>query len=348
MKRSAFIVFVLLLLAGSVVYLNQQKTTNERILAISGTTMGTSYHIKLAPQAAKKPNLISLKEKIKIRLNDIDGKMSTYKENSEVSRFNSYSGDDWMTISPETMSVISTAQEISQLSHGAFDITVGKLVNLWGFGPTVRVDALPDTKTIEILLSQVGYYKLKLRQMPPAIRKSDKRVHLDLSAIAKGYAVDAIANLLIENQVDNFLIEIGGEIIVHGEKYQHQPWIIGIESPVAQQRSIRKKLFLEDVAMATSGDYRNYFEENGVRYSHTIDPTTGYPIKHQLASVTVIDGTCMRADALATAIMVMGPSKGLEFARQQQLAIFMLVKQGDHFMEKYSPAFKPYLKSEED
>ncbi len=347
-RRSiSIIIIILLLLIGGVVYLNRQAN-NDQILAVSGTTMGTSYHIKLAPQTEKQPNLVSLKEKIDARLNDIDAKMSTYKDNSEVSRFNRYLGDDWVSISPETLSVINTAQEISRLSNGAFDITVGKLVNLWGFGPTVRVAALPAINTIETLLSQVGYYKLELRQTPPAIRKSDRNIYLDLSAIAKGYAVDAIAHLLLENQIENFLVEIGGEIITHGEKYQHQPWVIGIESPVAQQRSIRKKLLLEDVAMATSGDYRNYFEENGVRYSHTIDPTTGYPIKHQLASVTVIDSTCQRADALATAIMVMGPSRGLEFARQQQLAIFMLVKQGDHFMERYSAAFKPYLKPEED
>jgi len=346
MKRRSIVIIVLLVIAGSVIYLNQNKTTNDQLVIISGTTMGTSYHIKLAPTA--KIDLTSLKERINSRLVGIDNKMSTYKKDSEVSRFNSYSGGDWVTVSAETMSVINAAQEISQLSNGAFDITVGKLVNLWGFGPTVRVDALPDINTIETLLSQVGYYKLELRKTPPAIRKSDKNIYLDLSAIAKGYAVDAIAQLLIENQIDNFLVEIGGEIITHGEKYQHQPWVIGIESPVSQQRSIRKRLILEDVAMATSGDYRNYFEENGVRYSHTIDPTTGYPIKHQLASVTVIDSTCMRADALATAIMVMGPDKGLEFARQQQLAIFMLVKQGDHFIEKHSAAFKPYLKAKED
>ncbi|MDX2493993.1 MAG: FAD:protein FMN transferase [Desulfuromusa sp.] len=348
MKRRSLIVIVLLMAVAGIGYLNQHKTTNDQLLTISGTTMGTSYHIKLAPTATQKINLPSLKEQISSRLDDIDHKMSTYKKDSEVSRFNRHSSESWMPISAETLTVISAAQEISQLSSGAFDITIGKLVNLWGFGPTINLDAIPDANAIQTLLSKSGYHKLELRKTPPAVRKNASAISIDLSAIAKGYAVDAIARLLMENQINNFLVEIGGEIITHGQKQLQQPWVIGIESPVAEQRSIRKRLYLEDVAMATSGDYRNYFEEQGVRYSHTIDPATGYPIKHQLASVTVIDKTCMRADALATAIMVMGPSKGLEFARQEQLAIFMLVKQGDQFIEKHSSAFKPYLKPEED
>ncbi len=346
MKRRSLIIIVLLVLVGSVIYLNQYKTTNDQLVTISGTTMGTSYHIKLAPMA--KIDLSALKERINARLADIDNKMSTYKKDSEISRCNRYSSKSWMPISAETMMVIDAAQEISQLSNGAFDITIGKLVNLWGFGPTINIDAIPDVNAIQTLLLQVGYHKLELRQDPPALRKSSQAVYLDLSAIAKGYAVDAVARLLLDNQIDNFLVEIGGEIITHGHKQQQQPWVIGIESPVAEQRSIRKRLYLQDVAMATSGDYRNYFEHQGTRYSHTIDPATGYPIKHHLVSVTVIESSCMRADALATAIMVMGPEKGLEFAEQRQLAIFMLVKQNDHYIEKYSMAFDPYLRSEED
>ncbi len=346
MKRRSLIVMVLLMTVAGIVYLNQHKTTNSQLLSISGTTMGTSYHIKLAPITPQRINLPSLKEQISTRLDGIDHRMSTYKNDSEVSRFNQQSSKDWMSISTETMSVISEAQEISQLSHGSFDITVGKLVNLWGFGPTMSIDAVPDANAIQTLLLKSGYRKLELRKAQPAIRKTDGAISIDLSAIAKGHAVDAIARLLMDNQINNFLVEIGGEIITHGQKRLQQPWVIGIESPVAAQRSIRKRLYLKDVAMATSGDYRNYFEKQGIRYSHTIDPATGYPIKHQLASVTVIDKTCMRADALATAIMVMGPTRGLEFARQQDLAIFMLIKQNDHFIEKYSAAFEPYLKSE--
>ena len=348
MKRTALIVLVLLLVGGGVIYLNKTKGTKKQLLSISGVTMGTSYHIKLVPQAEPDIDVAALKVKIDSRLSDIDSKMSTYKQNSDISRFNRHSDDQWMSISAETLTVITMGQQISKLSHGAFDMTVGHLVNLWGFGPTIHVDAIPDKDSIETLLSQIGYRKLELRSDPPALRKTNKNIYLDLSAIAKGYAVDAVAKLLIENQIRNFLVEIGGEIITHGEKQNHQPWVVGIESPIPKQHSLRKRLQLHNVAMATSGDYRNYFEEKGVRYSHTIDPATGYPIKHKLASVTVIDSSCMRADALATAIMVMGPISGLEFAEQQHLAIFMLVKQGDHFIEKYSSAFLPYLKEHKE
>ncbi|MFK5927696.1 MAG: FAD:protein FMN transferase [Desulfuromusa sp.] len=348
MKRRYLIIVVLIVLAGTVIYLNQNNSSHDQPITITGTTMGTSYHIKLTPKTEQRINPTALREKISSRLADIDNMMSTYKKDSDVSRFNRSLNDSWIPVSAETMIVINTAQEISQLSHGAFDITIGKLVNLWGFGPTINIDEIPDVSAIQSLLTQSGYRKLELRQEPPAVRKSDSAISLDLSAIAKGYAVDAIARLLMENQIDNFLVEIGGEIVIHGHKRQQQPWVIGIESPVAEQRSIRKRLHLQSAAMATSGDYRNFFEYNGIRYSHTIDPATGYPIKHQLVSVTVIDQSCMRADALATAIMVLGPEKGLEFAEQQHLAIFMLVKQNDNYIEKYSTAFKPYLKSEED
>ncbi len=346
MKRYILIVLVLVSLIASVIYLNKHNTTQKQLLVINGATMGTTYNIKLA--SGQGIALEVLKEQVSERLNGIDNKMSTYKKDSEVSRFNRHPISDWMPVSAETLNVVAAAHRISQLSDGAFDITIGNLVNLWGFGPTVNLDTLPDGKMIETLRSQVGYLKLKQRQESPALLKTSAAVYIDLSAIAKGYAVDAVAQLLLENKIDNFLVEIGGEIVTHGEKQPGRPWVIGIERPVAGQRSIQKRLSLFDIAMATSGDYRNYFEHQGVRYSHTINPTTGYPIKHQLASVTVIDDSCMRADALATAITVLGPDHGMEFAENHHLAIYMLIKQDDHFIEKYSTAFKPYLNEQGD
>jgi thiamine biosynthesis lipoprotein len=341
--KKLIILVIVVGLAGTVVYLNRQGGASPQPVAISGTTMGTSYHIKLVPVAGQNVDSATLKQKIDARLTEIDAEMSTYKEDSDVSRFNRAITTDWQNVNEETLSVLATAAAISQLSQGAFDITVGKLVNLWGFGPTVNLDDIPPADKITRLLTDVGYAKVELRKNPPAIKKSDPNVTIDLSAIAKGYAVDAVAKLLLEEQQLNFLVEIGGEIITHGFKQNHKRWVIGIESPVADQHSVRKRLYLEDVAMATSGDYRNYFERNGVRYSHTIDPTTGYPIKHRLASVTVIEQSCMRADALATALMVMGPDRGMAFAERHQLAIFMLVKQNDSFIAKHSTAFTPYL-----
>ncbi len=346
MKKFIFL-GVAVVLAVTVIYLNNQSPTSTPLISIAGTTMGTSYHIKLAAGSEAKIDSAALKAKIDARLGVIDAEMSTYKEQSDVSQVSRAAADAWVPVADETMTVLTTAQEISRISDGAFDITVGQLVNLWGFGPTLNLEDIPAQDKIKQLLSIVGYQKLELQAHPPQVKKSDAHITIDLSAIAKGYAVDAVAKLLLEEQLSNFLVEIGGEIITHGYKEHDKPWVIGIESPQANQRSIRKRLYLQDVAMATSGDYRNYFERDGVRYSHTIDPATGYPIKHTLASVTVIEDSCMRADALATAIMVMGPDKGMAFANRHQLAIFMLVKQNDKFIEKYSNAFTPYLNTKE-
>ena len=342
-KHLTIIVLILLATTSLIVYLNQHATTSRPVI-MSGSTMGTSYHIKLIPDTNIKIDATILKSKIDTRLSVIDHKMSTYKKDSELSRFNRHPSNQWMDVSAETLNVIAAGQEISRLSDGAFDMTIGNLVNLWGFGPTINIDMIPDTATINQLQQHIGYQHLELRQTPSALKKNTDEIYLDLSAIAKGYAVDAVAQLLLSNNIENFLVEIGGEIITHGAKSDQQPWVIGIESALANERSIQKQIYLIGLAMATSGDYRNYFEHNGLRYSHTIDPRTGHPINHQLASVSVISNTCMQADALATALMVLGPIKGMEFAEQHQLAIFMLVKQDNKFIEKYSSAFSTYLK----
>ena len=343
MKRLSIIAVILVSLVGITAYLNQGSSGSTHTIAISGTTMGTSYHLKLITTAGWKVEVEELKKLITKRLAEIDNKMSTYKGDSDVSRLNKAAADKWIPIDAETLVVVTAAQKISAISAGSFDVTIGRLVNLWGFGPTVNIAAMPVATEIAELLQQAGYNKLKLQTEPPALLKHSESLYLDLSAIAKGYAVDAVAKLLRQNGIDNFLVEIGGEIITRGQKGINLPWVVGIETPRAGQRVVHKRLKLKNVSMATSGDYRNYFEDNGVRYSHTIDPANGYPIKHKLASVTVIDESCMRADAIATAIMVMGVDRGLEFAEAQNLAIFMLIKNGAGFTEKQSSAFNTYL-----
>jgi len=345
--KKIVILGMVVILAATVVYMNRHSAVTDQLLSITGTTMGTSYHIKLAPSSSESIDTEKLKQKIDARLKVIDAEMSTYKQDSDVSKVNRAAAEVWQPVAEETLNVIKAATHISEISQGAFDITVGKLVNLWGFGPTVNLDDVPDPQEISRLLEAVGHEKIALQQHPPAVKKSDSRTTIDLSAIAKGYAVDAVAKLLLDEQMKNFLVEIGGEIVTHGHKQHAKPWVIGIESPKAHESSIRKRLYLQDVAMATSGDYRNYFEKDGIRYSHTINPQTGYPIKHKLASVTVIERSCMRADALATAIMVLGPEKGMAFANRHQLAIFMLVKQNGGFTEQHSQAFTPYLNAKE-
>nr|WP_320114375.1 FAD:protein FMN transferase [uncultured Desulfuromonas sp.] len=339
-----FLILAGLVIIAAVVYLNHGSKREIGPLSLSGATMGTTYHLKIIlPPAAKiAPEMISAQ--VTSTLSKIDHLMSTYKEDSEVSRFNQLETNQWFPLSQPTFHVINAAQHYSSLSDGAFDITVGKLVNLWGFGPTINVNAIPDSKTIDQLRNEIGYKKLQLRQEPMAILKESEAIYIDLSAIAKGYAVDAVASVLEQNSLHNYMVEIGGEIRTSGSKQNGQPWSIGIESPVTDQRSVQKVLHLRQSAMATSGDYRNYFEHDGQRFSHTIDPRTGYPIKHKLASVTVISQTCMDADALATLLTVLGPKSGMEFAEKHGLSIFMIIKTQTGFEERSSSAFIPYLK----
>jgi len=342
-KKIVLSVFLIICL---VCYLNTRHPVKEQLIALTGQTMGTSYHIKVLSDSESIVNKIDLKKKIDRRLNLIDHKMSTYKQDSELSKLNNYPSQQWMPVSSELMHVINAGQQLSINSKGAFDMTIGKLVNLWGFGPTININQIPNAEKIAQFRQQIGYNKLKIQQTPPAILKDNDGLYIDLSAIAKGYAVDAVAKVIADSNIHNFIVEIGGEIITRGHKNSGLPWVVGVESPITNERRVKKKLRLTDAAMATSGDYRNYFEKDGIRYSHTIDPRTGYPIKHKLASVTVIAENCMWADGLATSLMVMGPDKGLRYAEENNIAIFMLIKHGSSFVEAYSTEFNKYLQSE--
>ncbi|RDE25339.1 FAD:protein FMN transferase [Motiliproteus coralliicola] len=309
--------------------------------ALSGQTMGTSYHIKVV--ASEELDKANLQQRIQAVLDRIEARMSTYREDSELSRFNRLQGQDWFDVSDETAAVVSLAQTISDQTQGAFDATVGPLVNLWGFGPDPRIHNAPDSALIDERMQQIGYQAVQVRQQPPSLSKQQSR-SLDLSAIAKGYAVDQLAELLA-NEFDGFMVEVGGELRLHGNKPGDKPWRIAIERPDVGSRKLQQVIEVGDNAIATSGDYRNYFEQDGVRFSHTIDPKTGRPIRHRLASVTVVDPSCARADAFATAMMVLGDEKGLALATELGLNVFFIVKSDEGFVEKHTPGFERFIKS---
>jgi len=250
-----------------------------------------------------------------------------------------------MPVSAELAGLVQRSQAISEQTDGAFDITVGPLVNLWGFGPKGRVISAPSADKIASIRTRVGYQKLGVSQNPPLLKKSNN-LQVDLSAIAKGYAVDQLASLLVAKGINNYLVEIGGELKLSGNKPNGESWKIAIEAPLTTERSAQHVLPISNIAMATSGDYRNYFEEGGVRYSHTINPLTGAPIKHALVSVTVLHPSCADADALATALMVMGDKKGVEFAKHHDLAAYFLTKaQEGAELESFATAkFNTFLK----
>ncbi len=317
-------------------------TNNDQIIEIDGDTMGTSYHVKVIQQN-RSISEKTLEEGIDHTLSVIDQKMSTYREDSELSAINQAEVGQWINVSADTLAVLTLAQNISQETHGSFDVTIAPLVNLWGFGPTkVLQEDIPAQSKIRQALSHVGYQHLRIKPGYPQVMK-DTQVMLDFSAIAKGFAVDRVARYLESSGFVNYLVEVGGEIRTGGTKPDGRLWKIAIESPLPLVRRAEKIITLSDVALATSGDYRNFFEQDGKHYSHTIDPVTGKPVTHTLASVTVIDPSCARADALATALMVMGPTKGMQFVETRDIAAFFIVKQGDSFKEDYSFKFGEYL-----
>ena len=309
----------------------------------SGSTMGTRFSIK-ASQLPAGVEAGSIELLITNRLTEINQSMSTYIPDSELSLINSSANISPQIISAELFKVIAMAQQVSRLSAGAFDITVGPLVNLWGFGPDKMRYQAPETEAIEQALRKVGYDKLELNENSLSVSKTLAGIAMDLSSLAKGYAVDEVAKLLEEQGIASYMVEIGGELHLKGKNLQGENWRIAVEKPNVEKRELHSVLSLTDIAMATSGDYRNFFEQDGKRFSHTIDPRTGYPITHKLASVTVLSDTTMKADAWATALMVLGAEEGYKLAEQQKMAVFFIIKTEQGFAERATPLFSEYTK----
>lgn len=312
---------------------------------IRGETMGTSYTVKIS-QLPTDVTLEDLSEQIEGALLEVNQQMSTYLRDSELTRFNEASDLDWIDVSPATAKVVQEASQMSALTGGAFDPTVSPWVDLWSFGPDPRQHASPSRDEIEHLRPLIGVDLIEVRDQPPAIRRQKPGVRIDLSGIAKGYAVDRLAEILASRDVKGYMIEIGGEVRADGVNANGKPWRIGIESPTAEQRQIAKVIELQG-ALATSGDYRNFFVEDGKRYSHLIDPRSGLPIDHRLVSVSVLDDHCIRADALATSLMVMGPDEGFEFANAHNIPAMFWVLDGDgEFQAKKTPGFSTLTNAE--
>jgi len=327
MRALALFAFVFLCACGA-------KEVGE--IEMSGDTMGTQFSVKLT---AADVDTVSLQQEIEGLLARVEKMMSTYMPDSEISRFNKSSTTDWYQVSAEFCVGVEQALVLSTLTNGSFDITVGPLVNLWGFGPGNIIDEPPDDDEISEAKDSVGYEHLQADCAQPALRKDIAELYLDMSAFGKGLAVDRIADWLEDAGLHDYLVEVGGELRLAGRNASNEKWAIGIEVPVADQRRPHTVIRLTDTAVATSGDYRNYFEVDGKRYSHTIDTRTGRPVTHSLASVTVLDESGYRADALATALLVMGPKKGMELATREQLAVLFLLRDATGIDELTSPAF---------
>ncbi|MCP5045131.1 MAG: FAD:protein FMN transferase [bacterium] len=306
-----------------------------------GRTMGTTYSVKVASDTITDAERADLAREIETQLEVVNALMSTYRSDSELSRFNAHASVEPFALSRETVEVFAVALQVSERSAGAFDVTVGPLVAAWGFGATERPPGPPSEEELRELAARVGYAKLTLDEEDGTLRKIHPAVQCDLSAIAKGYGVDLVARALEEQGYENHLVEVGGELHAHGRKLDGEPWRVGIELPDSLTRSSHEVVRLHDVSLATSGDYRDYYEVDGERISHTIDPRIGRPIRHNLASVSVLHPEAVWADALATTLSVLGPEQGFAWAVEQQLAALFLVRESEGvFKSLATPAFE--------
>lgn len=308
-------------------------------LRVDGTAMGTSWSV-LAVAPPGHVDGRTLASDLEALLERIEDAMSTWRPESELSRFNASSGPS-VPVSRELCDLVAAALDLAESTGGAFDVTVGPLVDLWGFGPGKPVSVPPAAADIEAVRRIVGYRRVRADcGIEPTLHKDVPGLRIDLSAYAKGYAVDRAAELLAGRGVENYMVEIGGELRVAGVNPGSGPWRIAVEKPLAGGRSVEAVLPVTDCAVATSGDYRNYFEHAGRRYSHTLDPRTGYPISHAGASVSIIAESAAYADAMATALLVMGPEAGIAYADERGIAAYVLVRRGENFEARSSAAFR--------
>lgn len=312
-------------------------------LELSGPTMGTTYTVKVAAPPASLDSA-RLRATIDEVLAQIDRSMSGYRDDSEVARFNASASMQWYEVSAELVAVVQAALDISEKSGGAFDITVGPLVAAWGFGPAGEPRVLPDAEQLAQIAASVGYRKLHVQLDPPALRKDVAELSIDLNGIAPGFAVDRLADRLAALHAENFMIDIGGEIRARGHNAHGDPWHIAVERPVDTQRAPYAGVWLDGASVSTSGEYRAYYERDGHRYSHTIDPRTRQPLDRAPGSVVVIAASTALADGWATALNVLGPQEGLVLAARVHLPVLFIERQGSGWQAQSTPEFERYRK----
>ena len=313
--------------------------------SLSGTTMGTTWSVHVASEEMGPSAMRSTAAAIQGSLDQVVAHMSTWESESEISLLNRSTSTGPQTVSGPLLEVLTVAQTVSQKSDGAFDITVSPLVELWGFGRARPPETLPSKEEIQEALGHTGRGRVVLDTRKGTVTKKDPQLEIDLSAIAKGYGVDRVAEKLESLGYFDYLVEVGGELRARGKRLDGKVWRVAIETPHEGLREIHRVLELKDRAMATSGDYRNFYEQDGKRFSHTLDPRTGWPVEHRLASVSVLHETATAADAWATALNVLGPANGFRIAQEEDIAAYF-ISRSDHSAEKFevraTPAFARY------
>ena len=313
-----------------------------------GETMGTTWSVNaVLPEGIDDR---TIENGIQAEVDRVVAQMSTYEAESDLSRFNRAPAGTWQALPPEFFDVLRYALSLAKDTGGAYDPTVGPLVNLWGFGPEKRPRDAPDAAAIAAARSRVGWAKIRLDEASHRALQPGG-IYVDLSSVAKGFGVDQVARFLDRSGVHAYLVEVGGELRAHGRKPDGSAWHVGIERPGAAAGAVDtlddvgRVVSLTDKAIATSGDYRHFFESGGTFYSHHIDPRTGYPVAHRVASVSIVAGDCMHADSLGTTLTVLGPEEGMAYAKRHGIAVlFILYGEDGRFEERMSPAFAAVLK----
>ncbi|MCE9681740.1 FAD:protein FMN transferase [Halomonas alkalisoli] len=329
---------LLLLLVGC----SESDRPLESPVLLEGAIFGSFYQVTIADSLTQ-GEAQRLEEGLIEVLEDVDAVMSIYREDSELMAFNQSPVGEWQPLSDELIEVLAISSSVAEASNGAFDVTIGGIVNLWSFGSEARPREIPDDDTLNERLAEVGPDSIEVDDTGLQARRL-RDVFVDLGGVAKGHGTDRVASYLDGQGVEHYLVNLGGDLIVRGYRdTEGQPWRIGIEAPLDDRQEAQHILPLEAISVATSGDYRNYFEEEGRRYSHTLDPRTGRPIDHRLASVTVAHPSNAWADAWATALMVLGDEEGLALARNQDLKVLMLIREEDGWASVATSAFADHF-----
>jgi thiamine biosynthesis lipoprotein len=331
-----------------VLFLVSGAALGKDVRRFEGETMGTTWSVNAVLPDGTDDRAIEAG--IQAEVDRVVAQMSTYEADSDLSRFNRAPAGTWQALPPEFYAVLRYALDLAKSSGGAYDPTVGPLVNLWGFGPDKRPREAPDAAAIAAAKARVGWAKIRLDD---AGRRAFQPggVYVDLSSVAKGFGVDQVARYLDRAGVHAYLVEVGGELRGRGHKPDGSPWHVGIERPgaaagaVDNPDEVGRIVSMTDRAIATSGDYRHFFESGGTFFSHHIDPRTGYPVTHRVASVSIIAVDCMLADPLGTTLTVLGPDEGMAYAKEHGIAaLFILYGDDGTFSELMSPAFAAALK----
>ncbi|MGS2745249.1 FAD:protein FMN transferase [Halomonas sp. LS-001] len=330
---------VLFIALGGLVGCSENDRPLDSPVHFEGSIFGTFYQVTIVdPLTQGEAN--TLEEGFLAELDDVDHAMSTYRDDSELMAFNEAPLNEWQPLSNELIDVLAISRSVSEASHGAFDITVGDLVNLWSFGPEARPEEVPSDAELEARMATIGYDAVEVdTQRMQAQRVRD--VFADLSGVAKGHGTDRVGAYLDQQGIENYLVNIGGELLALGHRNleEQTPWRVGIEVPRNGVPEAQHVIPLENMSVATSGNYRNYFEVDGERFSHTIDPRTGRPVKHQLASVSVFHPSNTWADAWSTAISVAGSEEGMQLAIENDLNVLLLIREDDQWKSLASPGF---------